>query len=31
MYGLLEVIEKAILDGYLGTFSSKQIPLKITF
>ncbi|MEZ7500780.1 M1 family metallopeptidase [Flavobacterium sp. Arc3] len=26
------VIEKAIiLDGYLGTFSSKQIPLKITF
>jgi hypothetical protein len=32
VWTLQKVIEKAvILDGYLGTFSSKQIPLKSLF
>jgi hypothetical protein len=29
--GKSEVEKDVILDGYLGTFSSKQIPIKITF
>jgi hypothetical protein len=33
MYGLLpkELLKDLILDGYLGTYSNAQSPMKITF